>query len=195
MLKKIILGLTVLVVMSGWPLSLIVNPPKFETGLIWQLDDAAEERKSLLQKLGLDATRIKQIFYNNKTTILSERYINNILIMMNLNYYFSGNHPQVDFTDVDNRMKFPYPAVIGFLAGVYISVKKKIHLKVWAGWGAAVLIISLFKKMDGWNAAIYPIIGIITVDGLKEISKYKFGWVLILLITTVGLTEIARLMP
>ncbi len=195
MIRKIILGLTVLVVMSGWPLSLVVNPPKLETGLIWQLDDASEERKSLLQILGLDATRVKQIFYNNKTTILADRYINNVLIMMNINYYFFGNHPQVDYTDTDNRMKFPYPAVIGFLAGVYVSIKKKIHLKVWAGGCAAVLLVSLFKKPDGWNAAVYPVLGIITVEGLKEISKHKSGWILLLLITAVGLTEVARLLP
>lgn len=174
-------------------MSLAVHPPRLETGLVWQLDDAKEEKGLLTQKLGLDTSRIKKIFYNNKTTILFDRYSKNVLVMVSLNNYFFGNQPQVDVTEISHRMKFPYPAIIGFLVGVYISIKKKKYLKLWLAGFAIVLFVSFFKNMDGWDMAIYPVLGIITIEGLKEINKYKFGWLLLMLIAVVGLIEIGRL--
>ncbi len=193
MVGKKILWLAILVVMVGWPMSLIINPPKMETGFVWQLNDAKEEKRLLTQKLGLDTSWIKKIFYNNKTTILFDRYSKNVLVMMSLNNYFFGNQPQVDVIEVGHRMKFPYPAIIGFLVGVYVSIKKRKYLKLWLIGCGIVLLVSFFKNMDGWDMAIYPVLGIVTIGGLKEINKYKFGWLLLSLIAVLGLIEIGRL--
>ncbi len=192
--RKIILWLAALVVMAGWPVSLIITSPRIETGLVWQLNDAEEEKKVLTQKLGLDTSRIKKIFYNTKTTIIVDRYTKNVLAMMNLNNYFFNSFPQVDITEIDHRMKFPYPAAIGFLIGVYVSLKKRKHLKLWLTAIGIVVLVSVFKKIDGWDVAIYPVLGIITVDGLKEINKHKFGWLLLSLIAVIGLIEIGRML-
>lgn len=191
--RKIILWLTVLVVMAGWPISFINDPPKMEIALVWQVDDSEKEKDLLFQKLALDASLIKRIFYNSKATITSERYTRNILGMVNLNNYFFNNHPEADPTEANHRMKFPYPSIIGFLTGAYLSVKKKKHFKLWIGGCVIVLLLSFFKKMDGWDMAVYPPMGIIIFEGLKEINKRKFGWILLTLITTVSLLEIGRL--
>jgi hypothetical protein len=168
--------------MTSWPVSLIVNPPKIETGFVWQLDDAQEEQKLLVQKLGLDTSPIKKIFYNTKTTILFDRYTKNVLVVADFtNYFFTSQ-----------QLKFPYPMLIGFLTGVYVSIKKKRHLKVWLTGLGIVLLVSLLKKIDGIDFMMYPIIGFITVCGLKEISKYKFGQLVVIVITIIGLTEIWR---
>jgi hypothetical protein len=180
--------------MAMWLLSLITDPPKMQTGFVWQLSDAQEEQRLLIQKLGLDTSRVKKIFYNTKTTIVLARYTKNVLLSLDLNNYFFAGHPQVDVTEIGQRMKFPYVAIIGFLMGVYISIKKKKYFRVWLTTCGIVLLISFFKKIDGWDVAMYPLLGFITIEGLKEINKYKFGWVLLLLIAVVGMTEIGRLL-
>jgi hypothetical protein len=192
--KKIIFWLAVVVMMVGWPVSLITDPPKIQTGFVWQMNDAQEEKRLLLQKLGLDTSRIKKIFYNSKTTIMLDRYTKNVLTLMDLNNYFFAGHPQVGMTDISQRMKFPYVAIIGFLAGVYISIKKKKYFKLWLVAAGLVLFVSFFKKIDGWDVAMYPLLGFITIEGLKEINKYKLGWLLLLLIAAIGATEIGRLL-
>jgi hypothetical protein len=181
--RKIVLWLAILVSIAGWPISLLVNPQKLEIGFVWQLGDAGEERKILFQKLALDASPIKRIFYNNKTTIISDRYTKNILSLVNPNNYFFGD------------MKFPYPAAVGFLVGVYVSIKEKKHFKLWLYGCGAILLMSFLKKLDGWDLAAYPLLAVITIDGLKEIHKHKFGWLLLLLIAVVGLIEIGRILP
>lgn len=192
--KKIILWLAILVALAGWPISLIFNPPKMGTGLILQLNDAAEEKKLLLQKLGLSTSPLKKIFYNNKTTIVLGRFTKNILFTLNLNNYFFGSYPQTDVTEVNHRAKFVYPALIGFLVGVYLSIKKKTHKKLWLIALITALFVSLFKKVDGWDTLLFPSLGIITVDGLKEIYKRKYGWLILILIIVIGLLEIWRIL-
>lgn len=122
-----------------------------------------------------------------------DKYIKNLLVMTSLNNYFFGNNPQVDMTELNHRTKFPYIAMVPFLVGVYLSVKNKKHFKLWLIGLVIVLFISLFKSLDGWDFAMYPIIGIITIDGLKEIAKYKYGWIVLILISVISLTEIGRL--
>jgi hypothetical protein len=192
-MRKVIWWLSLLIVIAGWPVSLIAEPPKMETELVWQLDDAAEEKRILTQKLGLDSSQIKKIFYNTKTTIPSSRYIKNVLVMVDMNNYFFGKHPQAEVTEGGYRMKFPYVAIIGFLAGVYESVKRKKYIKLWLGGGVVVLVVSVFKNIDGWDMAMYPLLVMVTIEGLKEINKYKFGWILLLLTVVIGATEIGRL--
>ena len=180
--------------MARWPLSLLIEPPKIESGLVLQTSDAQIERKILVQKLGLDHTPVKKIFYNSKTTIPLERYSKNILVMTSLNNYFFGNNPQADVAEIGHRIKFPYVALVGFLAGTYASIKKRKHIKLWLTGCMVIFTVSLFKKMDGWDLAMYPIIGIITIFGLREINKYKYGWLLLLATAAVGLVEIGRLL-
>lgn len=182
MVRKIIFLSAVLITLAGWPVSFIVNPPNIETGFVWQLNDAGEEKKLLLQKLALNASPLKKIFYNNKTTIPLDRYTKNILTMLDANNYFFGD-----------RLKFPYPVIIGFVVGVYVSIKKKKYLKLWLYGFGVVIFASLFKKTDGWDTTMYPLLGIITSVGLKEISRQKLGWMLLILITILGLIQIGRL--
>jgi len=182
-----------LVIMTGWPVSLIADPPIIKTGFIWQMNDAFEEKKVLTQKLGLDASAIKKIFYNTKTTILTDRYSKNVLLMTDLNYYFFGGHPRQDIGEPGYRMKFPFVAIIGFLPGVYISVKRKRRLKLWFVGCVLILFVSLFKIVDGWDMAMYPILGIITFDGFNEINKYKYNWILLTIVAMIGAAEIWRL--
>ena len=193
MVRKILLGLAILVVMSAWPLSIFINPPRMELGLIWQMNDANQEKYLVFQKLGLETSRVKQIFYNTKTTILIDRYLHNILVLLNLNYYYFNNHPQVDVSDIDNRPKFPYPALLGLVAGFWYSIRNKKYLTMWSFGCLAVLLVSLFKNLDGWNLAVYPILGIITSKGLIEINKYRYGWAVLLSVVIIGLSEIGRL--
>jgi hypothetical protein len=193
MVKTVTMWFAILITLAGWPISLYVDRPKLETEMIWQLTDAEEEKKLLTQKLGLDASPIKRIFYNSKTTIRLDRYTRNVLAMTDLNNYFFSGHPQSSVTDTNTRMKFPYPAIFGLLAGIYLSVKEKKYLKMWLVGVGLILLVSLFRNIDGWDTLIYPILGIITAEGYKKISCYKFGWLLMLLIVIISLTEIWRL--
>lgn len=192
-IKKIILWLSILVVTAGWPVSLIVSPPKIEKGFIFQLNNADEEKKILLQKLGLITSPLKKIFYNNKTTIISGRYAVNILSLVNFNNYFFAGNPQVDVTEVNHRMKFVYPAIAGFLVGVYLSIKKKKHVRLWIFTGITILILSIFKNADGIDFILFPAFALIIIDGMREIFKYKHGWLMLLVLTMLGLFEMGRI--
>lgn len=159
MLKRLIFWLILLALLIPWPLALIKSPSKVVTGFIWQLADAQEEKKILIQKLGLDASPVKKIFYNTKTTILFDRYTSNILTLLDFpKYFFSAT-------------KFTYPAIVAFMIGVYISIKNKKRLKLWLTAGMLVLLISFFKKVDGWDFGLYPVLAVIIFDGLRKIWR------------------------
>jgi hypothetical protein len=193
MARKIILIITAVTVLAAWPLSFIKTPPGFAMATVFHKDNAGEERQLLLQKLGLAVSPVKRLYYNKITTIPARMYTANLLNLVNPNYYFFANRPQVDVNDKDMRMKFPYPAVFPFAAGIYLAVKKNRHRKLWLYAGAVVLVAALFRQSDGWNFTLYPAIGLFTTDGIKEIGKSRLGPLWLLLITVISLTEIARL--
>lgn len=120
-------------------------------------------------------------------------YTKNVLVMTSLNNYFFGNNPQVDVNEQNHRAKFPYVAILPFLIGIYMSIKNKRHLKLWLMGLIIVLFASFLKNMDGWDFLMYPIVGVIIVDGLKDIGKHKFGLWMLFFIIVIGLTEIARI--
>ena len=195
MIKKTVLWLTILVILARWPLSWAFNPPKLETGLIWQMGDAQEENRLRIEKLGLDTSRVKRVFYNKVSTVVFDRFTKNVLALLNINSYFFDNFPSASVSDADTRAKFPYPAIIGFLVGVYLSIQQERYLKLWLLAGVSIALLSLFKQADCWNVVLYPILGVFTLDGLKAINKYTFCWLLLLVIASLGLTEIGRIHP
>lgn len=168
---------------TGWLVSVIVYPPRFVTEFIWQRSDSMEEKRLLNEKLGLDASQIKKVFYNTKTTILVDRFLSNIIETIDPTKYFF----------MERQVKFPFAMIFGFSTGIYILIKKNKYLQFWIAGLALAILVSLLKNTTGWNIVVFPFYSLVTAIGLSHINKQKYGWSVILLITLFSSIEIIQL--
>lgn len=191
MLKKIIFWLLMLEIMISWPLSLIKSPPKtsFET-IFYSFSN--DEQWTYSKKLALDTSKIKR-FYYNKITIFKQRYINNFLVLTDLNNYFFTMHPREDVSGVNYRFKFPFLAIIFLIVAIKVTINQKKYFKIWLIIFCEMLILSFLKQMDGFDILLYIPITFLLYLGAKELTKYKYSWLLnFVLILLMGI-EIGRI--
>lgn len=176
MWKKIILAIVIIEIIISWPLSLIKKPVliKFDS-IIYPVTQ--DEYLSFQNKLSLDTSQVKR-FYYNKTTILKDRYLKNFLVNIDLNNYFFTMHPREDVSGVDYRFKYPFWAVIFLIPAIKVTVKNKKYNKIWWLFLGEIIVLSLFKQMDGLDLILFLPITCLLSIGSKEINKYKYGWIL-----------------
>jgi len=191
MWKKIILGIIIIEIVISWPLSLIKKPVqiKFDSIIYPTTQD---EHLSFQNKLSLDTSRIKR-FYYNKTTILKERYLKNFLVNMDLNNYFFTMHPREDVSGVDYRFKYPFWAIIFLIPAIKITLKNKKYRKIWWLLLGEIMVLSLFKQMDGLDLILFLPITCLLSIGAKEINRYKYGWILNIGLIILMAVEIGRI--
>ena len=190
MLKKISFGLVAFLVLVMWPLSLILNPPKTSFKTIFY-QDKIEELK-YLEKLSLDTSLVKR-FYYNKTTIHKQRYLDNFLVLADLNNYFFIMHPREDVSGVNYRFKFPFVTIFFLVMAIKVTINQKKYYKIWLIILGQILVLSFLKQMDGLDIFLYIPITFLLYLGAKEITKHKYGWVVnFVLIFLMGI-EIGRM--
>ena len=191
MWKKIILGIIIIEIVISWPLSLIKKPVQFKFDSILY-PTTQDEYLSFQNKLSLDTSRIKR-FYYNKTTILKERYLKNFLVNMDLNNYFFTMHPREDVSGVDYRFKYPFWAIIFLIPAIKITLKNKKYRKIWWLLLGEIMVLSLFKQMDGLDLILFLPITCLLSIGAKEINRYKYGWILNIGLIILMAVEIGRI--
>lgn len=191
MWKKIILGIIIIEIIISWPLSLIKKPVQIKLdSIIYPVTQ--DEYLSFQNKLSLDTSRIKR-FYYNKTTILKERYLKNFLVNMDLNNYFFTMHPREDVPGVDYRFKYPFWAIIFLIPAIKITLKDKKYKKIWWLLLGEIMVLSLFKQMDGLDLILFLPITYLLSIGAKEINRYKYGWILNIGLIILMAVEIGRI--
>jgi hypothetical protein len=191
MFKKILFVLLIVEILICWPLSLIKKTPNISFKTIF-FPITQEEQVSINTKLGLDTSLVKK-FYYNRTTVFKDRYINNVLILIDPNNYFFMMHPREGIPDIVNRFKYPFWAIIFLIPGIYITIRNKKYFKIWFLFFTEILILSFFKKIDGLDLILFLPISWLLYLGIKNFSKYKYFWILNLLLIFLMTIEIGRM--
>jgi hypothetical protein len=191
MFKKIILGLLILEILIGWPLSLIKNPNKISFKTIF-FPITQEEKFHLDTKIGLDPSPVKK-FYYNRTTVYKDRYLKNLLLLADPNNYFFIMHPRAGIPDIVNRFKYPFWAIIFLVVAIRLSARDKKYHKIWLIILGEIIFLSFFKKIDGLDFILFFPISYLLFLGAKMINKIKYGWLLNLILIGLMLIEMGRM--
>jgi len=191
MFKKILFGLLILEILISWPISLFITPASISFNTIF-FPITQEEQVSINTKLGLDSSLVRK-FYYNRTTAFKDRYINNVLILIDPNNYFYIMHPREGIPDIVNRFKYPFWAIIFLIPGIYITIRDKKYFKIWLLTTIEILILSFFKKIDGLDLVLFLPISYLLYLGAKDFSKYKYSWILNLILIFLMAIEMGRI--
>lgn len=192
MWKKVIWGIVVLELIISWPVSLIKKPVNFNKETIFY-SVTEKETWNFEKELALDTSKFKKIYYN-KTTIIKDRYIKSFLVMMDLNNYFFAMHPREDISGVDYRFKYPFVAILFLILAIRTTVKNKKYFKVWGIILGEIFILSFLKQVDGWDLVLFFPITYLLIKGSEEVNKWRFGWVINLILIILMTVEIGRML-
>jgi hypothetical protein len=172
-------------------LSLINTPAKISFKTIF-FPKTPEEEISINTKLGLEASLVKKIYYN-RTTVFKDRYINNLLILIDPNNYLFIMHPREGIPNIVNRFKYPFWAIIFLIPGIYKSVRNKRYFKIWLLFFFEVLILSFLREIDGLDFILFFPISWLIYLGIKDLSKYKYSSILNIVLLLLMAIEIGRI--
>jgi hypothetical protein len=191
MCKKIIWLVVVIEVVISWPLSMLKKPAHFNKELIFY-PETSDESWDFEKKLALDTSKFKR-FYYNKTTVIKNRYFKNMMVMMDLNNYFFAMHPREDVSGVDYRFKYPFSTILFLVLAIKMTVKNKKYLKIWGVFLLLVLLLSFLKQFDGWDLILFFPISYLLIIGSKELNRWKFGYLVNLILIILMAVEIGRM--
>lgn len=191
MFKKIIFWLLIVEIVASWPISLIRKPAKIKFETIFY-PIAQQEKSAFDDKLALDTSLIKR-FYYNKTTVIKERYLKNLLVLIDPNNYFFVMHPREDISNVDYRFKYPFWAIIFLILAIILTVKNKKYFKIWLVFLVEIIVLSFLKKVDGLDFILFFPISYLLYLGAKKFSKYKYIWIINLGLFFLMAIEIGRM--
>lgn len=190
MLKKILFYIVTLLVLIVWPVSLLVDKPAVSWETIFYANDA--EQITLMEKLGLDSSRIKPVYYN-KFSLVKDRYIRNVLVLLDTNNYFFQMHPREDVPNTDYRAKYFYLAIVLLIVAMVETARSGKYGNVWLFLLVEILVISIFRKLDGIDFGLYFPLSFLMISGLKTINKSKWAVGINLVLMIVGVTELLRI--
>lgn len=127
------------------------------------------------QRLPYENKFLGKIF-QNKATVVSKKYFDNLFLIIDPNNYFFALHPREIAIDNQNLTKFPFVAIIFFIVGIYSLLNKK---DIYNNWiikiGLSVtLALSFLNNIDKYDIIlIWPII-LICVLGISRIRSSTF---------------------
>lgn len=148
---------------------------------------------TLNKKISLIPNRNLARIYENKTTIFQDKLKSNIFISLDPNNYFFSYHPQ-EIGGNQNLSKFPYPALILFLIGLYFLPENKHKNWLFSFFITAVISIAFINNQDRFDTLLYLPVSLISFYGLRKIaesSKINFLFFSIFFIP-VSLIELIR---
>lgn len=189
-IKNLLFYIVILLVLIAWPVSLLVDKPAISLGTIFYTNDA--EQITLMEKLGLDSSQIKPIYYN-KFSLVKDRYIRNVLVLLDTNNYFFQMHPREDVPNTDYRAKYFYLAIVLLIVAMVETARSGEYGKVWLFLLVEILIISIFRKLDGIDFGLYFPLSFLMISGLKTINKLKWAVGIDLVLMMVGIAELLRI--
>lgn len=192
MWKKVIWLILVIGITISWPLSLIKKPAHFDKATIFY-PVTEEEKWNFEKRLALDTSNFKK-FYYNKTTVFKERYFKNFLVMMDMNNYFFAMHPREDVSGVDYRFKYPFVAIIFLILAIKATLNNKKYIKAWGILLSEIILLSFIKQIDGWDIILFLPLTYLLIIGSRELNKYKFSWMINLVLIVLIVMEVGRML-
>ncbi len=192
MWKKVIWLVMITGIVISWPLSLVKKPAHFDKATIFY-PVTETEKWNFEKRLALDTSSFKK-FYYNKTTVIKERYFKNFLVMMDVNNYFFVMHPREDVSGIDYRFKYPFVAIIFLILAIKATVNNKKYIKAWVIFLGGIILLSFIKQIDGWDVILFLPLTYLLITGSQELNKYKFSWMINLMLILVIIMEVGRML-
>lgn len=191
MLKKIFFWILIIEILVFWSLSFIQKPTQISFQNIFS-PATQEERLDYEAKLSLDTSQIKKIYYN-KTTVFKDRYLKNLLVLIDPNNYFFVMHPREDVSGVNYRYKYPFWSIIFLIMAIFVTANNKKYFKIWLAFLLEILVLSFFKNLDGIDLILMIPIDILLILGIKDLSKNKYFLPINIILTFLIAIEIWRI--
>jgi len=102
-------------------------------------------------------------------------------------------HPREGIPDIVNRFKYPFWLIIFLIPGIYSSIRNKKYHIIWLVFFVEILILSVFKRIDGLDLILFFPISYILYLGVKDFSKYKYSWIFAFVLLILVAIEIGRM--
>lgn len=189
--RKLIWIILIIELIITWPLSLIRQRPDLKLETIFY-PVTEDESWNLEKSLALDTSRVKR-FYYNKTTIIKSRYFKNFGAMIDLNNYFFAMHPREDIPGMDARIKYPFAAILFLIMVIKVTVEKKKYGGLWGLIFGLILLLAFLRQVDGWDFILFFPLTYLLIIGSKEFNKWKWSWLINLVLIAGMAIEIGRI--
>lgn len=114
--------------------------------------------------------------------------------MMDMNNYFFAMHPREDVSGVDYRFKYPFVAIIFLILAIKATLNNKKYIKAWGILLSEIILLSFIKQIDGWDIILFLPLTYLLIIGSRELNKYKFSWMINLVLIVLIVMEVGRML-
>lgn len=128
-----------------------------------------EAKQQIIRDIHLYPNVFLARVYQNKSNIISAKFVDNLTQILDPNNYFFQNHPR-EVPDNPNTSKFPYPLIIFFLVGIFSIVYRKsyfIYLLIFS-----ILNLSILTNPYGHDFILWPFIFYFIYRGIIKFSLW-----------------------
>lgn len=147
---------------------------------------------TLVKKISLIPSRnLARIFYN-KTTVFQQKFRSNLFMSLDTNNYFFSRHPQ---EIGQNLNKFPYPAIIPFLIGLYFIFQNPNKKWIVSIFSIIIFSIAFLNDQDRFDLLLHLPISLLCFYGLRKL-KDDYGSIFLIFTAVfipISLVELFRL--
>lgn len=151
-----------------------------------------DEKQSVIQQTNLyDSVFVARLMHN-KVRIVGDKVIDRFFALTDPNNYFFGFHPRQIQINNQNLQKYPFVAIIFFVAGLlgYNTIKEKKWLFI--SLFALLVNLSLLTVFDRNDAILMLPVTLITINGVNVMKTYKYSGVLFGVAVLFSLIDLIR---
>ena len=132
-----------------------------------------EKRQEVLREIHFYPNPTMARIYQNKARIITDKFTDNFLALIDPGNYFFSFHPREDVLINQNIIKYPFIAIIPVLLG-FLEIRK---LKQWkfilSTFIAGVFALSFLEIFDGSDFILWLPLTLVFVHGIDIIYKSK----------------------
>ena len=151
-------------------------------------------KDTLIKKISLIPNRNLARIFENKTTVVQNKYKSNLFVSLDPNNYFFSLHPR-ESGDNQNLTKYSYLTIIPFLLGLFYL--KESRDKAWLAsvFLAMILSISFINNQDRFDILLCVPVSIMSIFGLKKLKTLSAKYFLIfsVIFILISFVELARI--
>jgi hypothetical protein len=133
-----------------------------------------EARQEVLRNIHLYPNPTMARVYQNKARIITDKFADNFLALIDPGNYFFSFHPREDILINRNLVKYPFMTIIPVLIGILEFKKIKNSKFIIAILTASIFSLSFVEIFDGSDFILWLPITLLFIHGVKIIYKSKY---------------------
>lgn len=151
-----------------------------------------DEQQALVQQTNLyDSIFVARVMHN-KVRVVSDKVIDRFFALIDPNNYFFGFHPRQIQINNQNLQKYPFVAIIFFVAGFLGFSTLKEKKWVFICLFALLVNLSFLTVFDRNDAILMLPITLITLHGIDIVKEYKHAGVLFAIAALFSCVDLIR---